>query len=227
MQQVNLYIEELRPKREWLTLNNLCFAALALLVLLSGVSVWLSAGQSNLQADLAQKQTQLDGLHQTVSELAARAEQQKQDESLVRANERLKAKVEARENMLGLLGSVSLSGTEGFSNYLIGLARHKQKDVWLSQISISGAGKSMLMAGTTKDASRIPEYLGALTQESSFLGRSFEVFDVSTQEKDDALMDFRLESKASQEQTLVRARSEEVRIEREPLKVIRELENES
>jgi len=196
MQQVNLYTEEFRPQRALLSLGQLLACLGMTLLVLMLLSLWLNASLSSAAAESRLQSDRSEDMQRRVDELAARVALLKQDESLVTANKRLKAQVNARENMLRTLDSVAIRDDAGFSPFLIGLARQKVDGLALSKISLAAAGRSMILEGETNSAEAVPTYLEKLRNEPIFLGRSFTLFDIETDAENLRSIHFRLQSEA-------------------------------
>ena len=58
-QQINLYLPELRPNREWLTAARLVTSVAAVIVVMTLISSWNYWERSSLQQELAVAQTDL------------------------------------------------------------------------------------------------------------------------------------------------------------------------
>ncbi len=212
MQQINLYTEEFRPQRVILSLAHVMYAALGFIVMLAILSYFLAHWSGALQQELDESDAEREALTEQVDVMSAKAALVKQDESLVRGNRRLREKINAREEMLGTLGTVAVRESTGFSPYLVGLARYSLKPLWLTRISVSDAGSSMTLEGTTREAKLVPEYLGLLNTESVFAGRSFEMFDLSADETRAGSLHFRLKSKAPEALSVLVSKTRDTKV---------------
>lgn len=203
IQQVNLYTEAFRPQKIVLPLSQIVLIAALLIAVLVGLSFWLSARADYLAMQADEKVAKAEALSATVQDLAAKVALLKQDESLVRHNEQLKAQIEAREQMLLTLGTVALRDSGGFSPYLIGLARQKHENLWLSRIHISSSGNSLHLEGEASRADAIPAYLQKLNAEDVFEGHAFSVFELNADEEQSRILHFTLQSSNAPESYLL------------------------
>jgi hypothetical protein len=212
MQQVNLYTEAFRPRREVLSLAHVLYATLGFILILAALSYALTYWSGALQNDLDQSSVKLEAIRTQADALEARAALVKRDESLVRGNRLLREKITAREEMLGTLGTVAVRESTGFSPFLVGLARYSLKSLWLTRIAVSDSGSSMILEGKTAEAKLVPEYLGSLNSEEVFSGRSFEMFDLSADESRAGQLHFLLQSKALEPISVLVAKSRTAKV---------------
>ena len=194
MQQVNLYTDAFRPKRIVLPLEQIILLPIVVLVLLIGVSFWLSHSLKLEEKELSVMETKNSDMMSRLQDLEVKAKKMRKDESLVAANQRLYAKSEARQQMIDVLDTVVVKDDEGFSNIMLSLARQKVEKLWLKSIYIGASGKEMHIEGATLNADLVPEYLQKLGQEDSFLGRTFTVFEVEQNVDESKKMNFALRS---------------------------------
>ncbi|WP_156498341.1 hypothetical protein, partial [Oleiphilus sp. HI0079] len=123
MQQVNLYTEEFRPRIVILPLMQMAVLYGVLLSILILISVWLSFEQADLDAQLENTRQSLSIQRDAKTSLEAKVAMLRLDDALLRQNKRLKQQIQARKALLETLDSVSVRDTQGFSSYMVGLAR--------------------------------------------------------------------------------------------------------
>jgi len=199
MQQINLYTDDFRPKRVVLSLEQILLLPLITVVVLALLSYWLHVNVEQTKSDISEQESKKTSLQVKLDKLEAKARLQRRDESLVAANKRLSETLGARQKMVGMLDTVVVKDDEGFSSILISLARQKVDGLWLKEIHIGASGKEMTLKGSTTKASAVPGYLQNLRQESSFIGRSFTLFELGQDPERRALVDFVLRSELKQE----------------------------
>ena len=194
MQQVNLYTEEFRPRVVVLPVVQMALFYGLLVSLLIVLSIWLKAEQSDLDARVDQTQQNLNSQRAAKSVLEGKVAMLRLDDALLRNNKRLKQQIAARKALLETLDSVAVRDTQGFSSYMIGLARQNNQQLWLTRISLAESGTSMVLEGTTVAAHQVPAYLERLKQEPVFVGRSFSAFDLLQDEDNASRVHFRLQA---------------------------------
>jgi hypothetical protein len=150
-------------------------ARLRLLVLFIGLAALDYGGKLRLpalqkQADagaaqLAKKQARLASV---TAEFAPR-----QKDPAVEPNwRRRRASCRLRE-VSGVLDAASLGNTQGYAEYFRALARQHVDGLWLTGVSIAGAGVDIGVRGRALDPQRVPGYLNRLTQRTVMRGQAF------------------------------------------------------
>jgi Tfp pilus assembly protein PilN len=122
-----------------------------------------------LQQDKEELSTQLDAL-------AKRAASWTEDPSLVAGVQKLEAELESKGRLLGALANETVGTTDGFSPFLLGLARRHVNGLWLQEIEIEESGKILDLKGRAIAPEAVPEFLEVLGQEPAFAGREFKTF---------------------------------------------------
>ena len=84
----------------------------------------------------------------------------------------------------------------GFSVYLEGLAAQHLRGLWLKEISLSGAGQRLALAGNTRKPEYLPQYLQRLAKEPVFKGQQFAVLRLNQEEQHKDLLQFEVRSRA-------------------------------
>lgn len=194
MQQVNLYTEAFRPQVIVLSLPHMLLGSLAFVLVLVLMTFWMHSSQAQLRAEADSTQQKLTALQTTLREQTILLSGMKIDESMVRHNERLRAQLEGQSTLLSMLASITISESERFSDYMIGLARHTENDVWLTHFRIDQGGEALLLEGHTSHAKAVPEYLERLSQENVFSGMNFSQFEVSKPQAQDRFLTFTLKT---------------------------------
>jgi Tfp pilus assembly protein PilN len=188
-QQVNLLSDDLRPRREPLTLGQLLAAwalfagALALLGSVNGFDIW------QLSSQRAETVEQWELLKATNARLKA-SFSTAPDEALEAEVARLRQAQLERERLMALLDEYQLEQVEGFSGYLEDLAAHGVDGMWLSAIALETGGRWIQLKGLTTDPARVPEFLRQLSEGSSFDGHRFDAFELK--ETESGLLEFNI-----------------------------------
>lgn len=175
--QINLYHPRFLKVHDWLNLNYLALAAVALFSLLGVISLIA-------HRELAQQQNQVAALHSELETIKAAVEQANELASRP-ANPQLAAEVNhaqatlnRREEIARLLESGALGSSSGFSAYLLGLARQVPAGLWLTGFTLGAGGSDMEIRGSTFDEKMVPEYIRRLGDEKIFQGRQFSALNL-------------------------------------------------
>ena len=172
-QQINLFNPVFLQQKKIFSARTM---AGALLVLFAGVAALNMYGNLRLQglqkqadagaAQLAQKQARLASV---AAEFAPRQKNPAVDAELQDAERQLAALREVS----GVLERGELGNTQGYAEYFRALARQHVDGLWLTGVSITGAGVDIGVHGRALDPQRVPGYLNRLTAEPIMRGKAF------------------------------------------------------
>lgn len=172
-QQINLFNPVFLQQKKVFSARTM---AGALLVLFAGVAALNAYGNLRLQglqkqadagaAQLAQKQARLASV---AAEFAPRQKDPAVDAELAEAQSQLAALREVS----GVLQRGELGNTQGYAEYFRALARQHVDGLWLTGVSIAGAGADIGVRGRALDPQRVPGYLNRLTGEPIMRGKAF------------------------------------------------------
>lgn len=178
-QQINLYKPELRPKPDYLTLNNMAKASggfLALMVLLS-VNLILKTHDLSRQRESAVATVQ--GEQTRLLEVTQKFPVAKPDPGLVDEIARLETERLQREQVLEIVKGGDLAASGGFSGMMQAFARQTVQGVWLTGLAASATGEAMRISGRALSADLIPQYISRLSAEPALQGRHFSGLQVA------------------------------------------------
>ena len=170
-QQINLFNPALRPKREWVTAANMLMAmvAIAVVMLLYGTVVVRDSTRAQLRADTAA--AGVKGLRdQLVTEAAVL--KRGPDKALGDEIARLEAALNVRQQIIARYQGTGIGNTEGFSRYLEAFARQRTPGVWLTGMTLSGAGGDIFIRGRAQSADLLPAFVVALNREEALRGKA-------------------------------------------------------
>lgn len=198
-QQVNLYQDELRPKKLNYSAAMMAQLSLVLIVVLSVVT-----GFIYFQLQLQQKQYVLS---QQIQKQATADLQKLQTELSLRKKDAVLAKrvvdktkeLSNKKKVLNILSRDEFGNTKGFVEHVSGLARQRINGLWLTQIRIASGGTNVSLQGTTNKPALLPKYLQRLSAEKAFAGTEFESLLMARQEKKKQWLNFSLQNKKTEE----------------------------
>jgi hypothetical protein len=179
MQQVNLYLPELRPRRDWPKWRDAVLVAAAFLALMLIVQViWtLRANAIGDQIDereaaLARMQARLDQLEPSVAVV---------NQSFDLGIAQLEIAIANREKVRRVISGQNVGNSKGFHANMLTLARESRRDIALDHFSFSRGGGFVEMHGSTRDAEAVPLYLQRLKAAPAFDLARFGLLSVSSQ----------------------------------------------
>lgn len=172
----NLYLEELRPSREWLTLNRFTAytGALVLLFVVASIVLYLLAQYqhtsyvesynraSQLSAELQAKQAQLDAALNNTTLNAEINEVQRQ--------------LTLRQRLLAQMETITGRNQVSFSQLLSDLSAADEEVIWLQRIILSD--DALTLQGRTLQPQTLPTWLADFSRYQALKNRPFGVFEL-------------------------------------------------
>lgn len=178
-QQINLFNPIFLQQKKIFSARTM---AQALGVLVLGVAAMAAYGSMRVQALQQRADAGAAQLQQRQARLAAVTAEfppRQKDPAL-------EAEVAEAERQLGALREVSgvlqrgeLGNTRGYAEYFRALARQHVDGLWLTGLSIAGAGSEIGVRGRALDPAAVPGYLTRLTREPILQGKGFGSFTIS------------------------------------------------
>jgi Tfp pilus assembly protein PilN len=178
-QQINLFNPVFLKQKK---LFSAAAMAQALCVLLGGVLAVAFYARHNVaglqrEADSGRERlTQREErLGKVKAEFAPRVKSAGLDAQLAEAETR----IAALRRVAAIIERGELGNTRGYAEYFKALARQNPNGVWLTGVSISGAGNELGVQGRALDAALVPAYLGRLKREPVMRGKTFASLKIS------------------------------------------------
>lgn len=179
IQQVNLYTEELRPRKERLQASTaVALLALGLVFILvaAGVVRYQKAGLSDQVTSLEQQNQRLE---QVVADLTEAVQARQPDAKVEAELARVTETLARRQRLLEKVESLVLTEGRRFSPGMAALARQVPEDLWLTGITLATESGQVVLEGRTRRGALVPLYLENLGEEAAFAGRTFGAFRLS------------------------------------------------
>ncbi len=178
MQQVNLYLPELRPRKMWLTANSIALSVVGFICLMTISVLVVKRGLVVYEARVVALETQARSAEQRVVSFRAKVRpvnSLQYDRKLAH----LKQSVAAREQIGLIIQGQNLGNAVGFSEPMLSLARQSLDSVSLQHIRISRGGAFIELKGLTRSAQDVPRYVHKLQREDSLKGSQFGLLSLS------------------------------------------------
>lgn len=187
MQQVNLYLDELKKIEPKFSANIILiingyvfFLGILVFIVLLAMSQYKFHQQKNLKIES-------EKWKKTLFDAEEVYKKPKIDGYLIENISRYEEKIEKNSDVLKYLKGKEISSVEiSFSRLLEALARVEQDDTWLKRVEIFDSGRSMVLTGFSEKSEAIPEYLKKLSSMDEFKNTEFERVEIS--QKDNYLM---------------------------------------
>ncbi|WP_343729494.1 hypothetical protein [Duganella sp.] len=114
-------------------------------------------------------------LQQAKAQFAPRAK----DPALAAQLAEAEAELKALHDVSSVLQGGALGNTAGYAEYFRAFSRQNVSGLWLTGLSINGAGNDIGVQGRAMQAALIPSYITRLTGERVMRGKSFASLDIA------------------------------------------------
>lgn len=164
MQQINLYLDEFKPKQLYFSAAFTGTSVVVFIVFLC-VMQWLMASSiESIEQDVIALENQKVATTQQVEKLkgtplGGSATQLDEEIAL------LESEVSSREKLREIIEYQNLGNAEGFATVMAALSRQSIDIIALERIRVSAAGNMVELAGKTRLAKAVPVYIQALQTE--------------------------------------------------------------
>jgi len=179
-QQINLYDEALRPRRErWRAVHGLWVVAAVLLVA-GGLSYSLQSVARQRAEAAAQLERQMNSERELQARNGGIASGPSGAPPADAELERLRQLDASQRRVQQLLDAQLGSGSPGYTPFFLALSRQAHGALWITGFAVSADGGALEIQGRMTDASVLPDYLRRLNTEPQFRGRRFEQLSLRT-----------------------------------------------
>ena len=183
--QINLFNPALRKTRA--TLPGARVGQGWIVAALLGLAVWAWQAWQVHQLDAEARVLDVRGqaLQSEVQSLGQQLAARKPSPELRAELERKLALLQAREDVMRLLEGGEFGDTAGHARYLKAFARQWVEGLWLTGVSVTGAGADITLSGRTLDPELVPGYLARLGREEALAGHPFNRLQMRRPMQDD------------------------------------------
>jgi len=171
LQQINLFNDLFEQKTQRVTARTMAIGGGVLALGLAGVAVHAKLGTDRLQREFdtnAARQAQVQKRLASVNaDYAPRRKDATLDAALIEANGQL----DALRRVADTIKRGDLGNTQGYAEYFRALARQRVEGLWLTGVSVAGAGQEIGVRGRAMDPALVPGFLGRLRNEPVMQGK--------------------------------------------------------
>ncbi len=191
-QQINLYQPRFRKQEKVFSASSMLVVLIAAIVVLVGIygyAKWnvitLADEKQRLQQQQVKEIARLDNfaVKYPVKKRSKLVEQQLKD---------LQAERKAKQYLVNTLSGRSIGNSDGFSSYFAGIARKHIKGMWIKRLELEKGGDVIGIYGSTLRPELVPQFLQALSEEESFAGSQFQIFNMQRDKDNTAAINFSL-----------------------------------
>ncbi|HAT33906.1 MAG TPA: MSHA biogenesis protein MshA [Janthinobacterium sp.] len=177
-QQINLFNPVFRKKKNYLSALTM---AQGLGVILAGVLALAFYGKQRvgaLERQVAQTQTVLDAREARKAKASVEFAPRVRSKTLELELSKAELDHQALQEVEQILQRGEFGNTRGYSAYFRAFARSRVEGLWLTGVSIVGAGNEIGLQGRMLQANLVPYYIAGLSREPALKGKSFGRLDI-------------------------------------------------
>lgn len=192
---INLYVESLRPKVNYVTLANL---GLVLLVVIVLAALWrgsIAWQQHQLEQQRSEYQAQMTTLQQQLSELAARSRAQRPDPELEASVSGLEREIRGLQSLSSAVLQSDGMDEQHYARVLRDLSAIHQHGLWLHHIEYRQG--RLILRGQTEHSGHLPRWMARFNDVPSLAGKQFAVVALERESSD--VLSFEIRSQREQE----------------------------
>ncbi len=184
--EINLFDPTLRKPRVFLPSGQVAAGWMTFAFLLLAVYGWQAYSWQRLQQEQRAAGAALSALQEEVKKVSQSLSARKPSPEASARVEESEAGLQARSQVLERLRRGDLGSRDGHSALLQSLARNAVPGLWLTAITVKGAGSDVLLVGRTADPALLPEYLARLGKDAPLQGHAFNALEVTRPLEEDA-----------------------------------------
>lgn len=177
MQQVNLYVSELRPSTHWLTLHVLVLVTCISFILMAIFYFFSVKQQDKLRADIEIMEAQQVITNQGMKKLQSSVRPINSAQLDARISE-LKAHITYRLALGQVIEGQNLGNERGYSEALLAMARHSLPSLSLQHVRFSQGAALSEFSGVCQISDDVPRYIRTLQNQNAFASTQFGLLSI-------------------------------------------------
>lgn len=162
IQQINLYVPELRPRRDALTAGLVISLAVVLVIIAVLLFGWQQWRQAQLTQELAVIEERIRVQVQRTEALEQEAASRVTDAALLREAGSREEQATQMLQLLAFMQQVTLGNMAGYSEHLKDLSRASFQGIWLTDIALEGDANTVSLQGFVTSPAMLPDYVSRL-----------------------------------------------------------------
>jgi len=182
-QQINLFNPIFLQQKKIFSTRTMAQALGVLALGVTAMAFYGSARVASLQKEADAGAAQLAARQARLAAVNAEFPARQKDPALAAEVAEAERQLGALRDVSGVLAGGGLGNTRGYAEYFRALARQHVDGLWLTGLSISGAGSEIGVRGRALDPESVPGYLTRLTREPVMQGKAFGSLQISEGER--------------------------------------------
>lgn len=178
-QQINLFNPILQKQKKYFSAVTM---AQALGVILLGALTLVYYGKqrvASLQNEASRSAARLAQKQARQLEVNAQFVPRQKDQALAAQIATAQAELQSLQKVSAVLRRGQFGNTLGYSPYFKAFARQSVSGLWLTGLSITGAGNEIGVRGRALQPALVPNYINRLTRESVMQGKFFSALQIN------------------------------------------------
>ena len=173
--RINLYLPELRPQKDPLSLLKLLIISGVVLSIMLVASSILTTQVLQVKKALKAEQLRAEQQQTSLGQLQVQLEQKQNKSKFAQDLKIIESEIAHKRLMFDFISARSKADAVYFANVMTDLARFHDNRIWLTEFKISHG--NIKLAGVAQNASALPHWLDGLKQSDFFSGQSFSVME--------------------------------------------------
>jgi len=182
-QQINLFNPIFLQQKKIFSARTMAQALGVLVLGVAAMALYANARVASLQKEADAGAAQLAARQARLTAVNAEFPPRQKDPALASAVAEAERQLGALREVSGVLQGGELGNTRGYAEYFRALARQHVDGLWLTGLTISGAGTEIGVRGRALDPESVPGLLTRLTREPVMQGKAFGSLQISEGER--------------------------------------------
>jgi cell division protein FtsL len=170
-QQINLFNPAFQPQKKIFSANAMAAAFATLVLVLVGTGVYAKVRVMGLEKRVAEGEQKVQAAQKRLEAAAAEFAPRTKDSRLEAELAEAQLEHDALQRVADVIRRGDLGNTEGYAEYFRALARQSVDGLWLTGVTITGAGTEIGVRGRALDPALVPGYLARLRNERVLQGK--------------------------------------------------------
>ncbi|HJV74996.1 MAG TPA: MSHA biogenesis protein MshI [Noviherbaspirillum sp.] len=185
-QQINLFNPIFLKSEKYFSAVTMA-QALGMILLGSLVLTGFLAYQSiQLKKESAATTMQLATAQNQLAQISASAQPRQKSADLENEIKKTESEIKLMQQAADVLQKGEVGNTKGYSEYFRAFARQNTPGLWLTGLTLQGAGKEIGIHGRTLQPELVPDYLARLKHEDVLKGKSFSALEMQRPQAEQA-----------------------------------------
>lgn len=177
-QQINLFNPVFLKQKKYFSSTAMLQAILLLLVGFALLTGYAKYRVVNLRKEAAAAQAQLGVFEAQLTKAKVDFAPRAKSPTLEAEIQQTETEMKSLKQVFSVLQNGDFGNTKGYSSYLAAFSRQIVDGIWLTGVSLAGAGNDIAIQGRALRAELVPVYMSRLKREPIMQGKSFGSLDI-------------------------------------------------